>query len=267
MTKEKGFNVDPSWRGVYKASGLSLFAGGVIVFIFILSLFIMRQPLPVPAKEALENPVTPTLLFLLAALGEFLLMPGVLGLYLSLKDVKKTHMLIATAVWLAAVSMFLVSRGQIISLSQISGRYMATTSETLKAAYLASADLAIEVANVYADMALMLLGVASIIVGLVMLKGVFGKRIGYLVILAGILTLFGTFGILLEPLAILAPLGLVLGAVWQIVIGAKLYKLGKDVQHASHRTMRPVDVVSGESLDTGRVGLLVLPPSVPRTFP
>ena len=106
---------------------------------------------------------------------------------------------------------------------------MAATNEAIKAAYLASADLAIEVANVYADMALMLLGVASIIVGLVMLKGVFGKRIGYLVIVAGILTLFGTFGILLEPLAILAPLGLVLGAVWQIVIGAKLYKLGKDV--------------------------------------
>jgi hypothetical protein len=229
MTREEGLNIDPSWRGVYRASGLSLFAAGVIVFIFILSLFIMRQPLPVTPQGVLENPVRPVTLFVLAAFGEFLLMPGVLGLYLSLKDVKKTHMLIATALWLAAVSMFLVSRGQIISLSQISGRYMATTSETLKAAYLASADLAIEVANVYADMALMLLSVASIIVGLVMLKGVFGKRIGYLVIVAGILTLVGTFGVLLEPLAILTLFGLLLGAVWQIVIGARLYKLGKDV--------------------------------------
>jgi hypothetical protein len=226
MTKEEGFNIDPSWKGVYKAGGFSLFAAGVLVFIFFLSMIALQVSLPPSPEVVLDNPVPTVTLFLLAALGELLLMPGVLGLYLSLKDVKKTHMLIATALWLAAVSMFLVSRGQIISLSQISGRYMATTSETMKAAYLASADLAIEVANVYADMALMLLGVASIIVGLVMLKGVFGKRIGYLVIVAGILTLFGTFGVLLEPLAVLTLLGLVLTAVWQIVVGAKLYKLG-----------------------------------------
>jgi len=203
-----------------------LFAAGVLVFVFLLSLFTLQVSLPLTPQAVLENPVTPVTLFLLAALGALLVMPGVLGLYLSLKDVKKNHMLIATALWLAAVAMFLVSRGQIISLSQISGRYLATTSETLKAAYLASADLAIEVANIYADMALSLLAVASIIVGLVMLKGVFGKRIGYLVIVAGILTLFGTFGVLLEPLAILTLFGLVLTAVWQIVVGVKLYKLG-----------------------------------------
>jgi hypothetical protein len=226
MTEEKGFNIDPSWKGAYKAGGFSLFAAGVLVFVFLLSLFTLQVSLPLTPQAVLENPVTPVTLFLLAAFGELLLMPGVLGLYLSLKDVKKNHMLIATALWLAAVAMFLVSRGQIISLSQISGRYLATTSETLKAAYLASADLAIEVANIYADMALSLLAVASIIVGLVMLKGVFGKRIGYLVIVAGILTLFGTFGVLLEPLAILTLFGLVLTAVWQIVVGAKLYKLG-----------------------------------------
>ena len=229
MTEEKGFNIDPSWRGVYKASGLSLFAGGAIIVVFLLSVFIMQVPLPDTPQVFLENPMPPVILYSLAALGEFLLMPGVLGLYLSLKDVKKTHMLIGTAVWLAAIPMFLVSRGQIISLLPISASYTATTSEIMKAAYVASVELAIDAANIYVAMALALLGVGFVIIGRVMLKGVFGKGTGYLVIVAGILILLGTCGVVLEVLAILTLFGLVLTAVWQIVVGAKLYKLGKDV--------------------------------------
>lgn len=55
----------------------------------------------------------------------------------------------------------------------------------IRARDLASADRALELGNVYADMALMFLGVASILIGLVMLKGVFIKRVGYLVTVAG----------------------------------------------------------------------------------
>ena len=63
-------------------------------------------------------------------------------------------------------------------------------------------------------------------IGLVMLKGVFSKRVGYLVIISGTLTLLGAVGILVEPLTILVLFGLTLGAVWQIIVGVKLYKLG-----------------------------------------
>lgn len=228
MSGEKRFNVDPSWRGVYKASGLALFAGGAIIVVFLLAVFVMQVPLPDPdtPQAVLENPIPPVILYSLAALGELLLMPGVLGLYLSLKDVKKTHMLIGTAVWLAAIPMFLVSRGQIISLLPISASYTTTTSEIMKAAYVASAELAIEAANVYVAMALALLGVGSVLIGLVMLKGVFGKGTGYLVIVAGILILFGTCGVVLEVLAVLTLFGLVLTAVWQTIVGVKLYRLG-----------------------------------------
>ena len=229
MSEEKELNIDQSWNGVIKWGGLSLFAAGVCLVLFVLSVFILQQTLPLPPKEVLEAPVAPTALFLLAALGELLLMPGALALYFSLKGVKKTHMFIATGLWLVAVPMFLASRGLIISISQISGRYMDTTNETMKAAYLASAELAIETQNIYAMMALSLLCIASIIIGLVMLKGVFGKRIGYLVIAAGTLTFFSPFGVILGVPIIIPFIGLVLTAVWQLVVGAKLYKLGKAV--------------------------------------
>jgi hypothetical protein len=99
----------------------------------------------------------------------------------------------------------------------------------MKAAYLASAELAIEIQNIYATMGLTLvLCVASIIISLVMLKGVFDK-IGYLVIAAAILTLFSPFGVILNVPIVLAFIGLALTAVWQLVVDAKLYKLDKEV--------------------------------------
>ena len=189
----------------------------------------MQRTLPITAEKVLENPVGPTFLFLLAAIGELLLLPGGLALYFALKDVKKTPMFIATGLWVVGVPMFLASRGQIISLSQISGRYMETTNEAMKAAHLASAELALAVQNIYAMMGLILtLCIASIIIGLVMLKGVFGK-IGYLVIAAGILTLFTPVSVFLSVPTPILFIGLALTAVWQLVVGAKLYKLGRDI--------------------------------------
>jgi len=229
MTKEQRFTIDPSWKGMIKWGGFSLFAAGAMLVIFILSVLISQQTLPLPAQEVLEDPVFPTYLFLLAAFGEFLLMPGALGLYVALKDVNKALMLIATAVLVLAVPMFLASRGLIISFSQISGRYIETPNETMKAAYLASVELAIETQNMYATTGLTLLSIASILIGLVMLKGVFGKRIGYVAIVAGILSLFSPFGVMLGIPVIIPFIGLVLMALWQIVAGATLYKLGKDV--------------------------------------
>ena len=219
-------SVDPSWKGVYKAGGVALFASGAIIVLFLLFMVIMKVTLPDNPQVFFENPVPPLALFLLAAFGEFLLMPGVLGLYLALKDVNKNYMLIAAALCLTSTIMFLVSRAQIFSLFPISGRYMAATSEIMKAAYLASAERALELANIYADIALMFLGVASILIGQVMLKGAFGKRVGYMVTVAGTLVLLGAFGIFLQPIAILVPIGLILNAVWQTIVGIKLYKLG-----------------------------------------
>ena len=135
-------------------------------------------------------------------------------------------MLIATSLWILAVISFLISRSQIIALGPLSSSYKATASETMRAAYLVSAEYAIELGNVFADLALMFLAVASIIIGFAMMKGVFSKAISYFVVVAGTLILLGTMGVLLEPLMFLAPVGLILSAIWQILVGIKLYRLG-----------------------------------------
>ena len=218
--------VDQSWKGVYKSGGFSLLAGGIILIIFLLSVFIFRVDLPLTPQAVLENPMPPVALYLAAALGELLLIPAALGLYLSLKDVNKNSMLIAAASWFVAVAMYLVSRGQIMSLLPLSRSYMPISSDFTRTAYLVSAEQTIEVANIYGNIALMLHQVGAIIIGLVMLKGVYGKRIGYLVTIAGSMAFIGTFGIVLRPLALFTLFGLMLTGIWQIIVGIKLYKLG-----------------------------------------
>ncbi len=231
LKKDKSIYIDPSWRGVVKWGGLSLLVSGAIAVLFFVLVIATQQTLPVPAEEALEDPLGPTALFTLAVIGEVLLLPSGLALYFSLKGVKKTPMFIATALWVLCVPMFLASRGQILAISQISSRYLDTTDETMRASYLASAELALETQDLYAMMGLILLSVASIIIGIVMLKGkeVFGKRIGYVVIGAGAFTLFGAISVKMEVPIIFPIIGVILSAVWQVVVGAKLYKLGKDV--------------------------------------
>ena len=232
MTKEKEVNIDPSWKGVIKWGGIFLIAGGAIALIYFILVVATKQTLPVPAKEALEDPLGPSALFAFVIIGEVLLMPSVLALYFSLKGVKKTPMFIATALWLLCVPMFMASRGQILAISQISSSYLATTDAAMKASYLVSAELAIEIQNLYAMMALVFLSVASIIIGSVMLKGkeVFGKWIGYFVIAAGVFTLIGAISVIVEVVPIIIPIiGVILSAIWQFIVGAKLVKLSKNV--------------------------------------
>ena len=116
-------SVDPSWKGVYKAGGFSFIAAGFVLFLFFIALLVLQTSPTLTPEMILDDPLPPVSLYALAAFGELLLMPGVLGLYYSLKNVKKTHMLMSTALWLVAVISFLISRSQIIALAPLSGSY------------------------------------------------------------------------------------------------------------------------------------------------
>ncbi len=227
MTNSQKISVDTTYNGFIKWGGLSLLGAGILLVLFILSVFISQQTLPLPAQEVLEDPTGPTALFVLAAIGEFLLLPGFVALYFAFKNINKTAMLMATVFMSAAVPLFLASRGLIMSLSQMSGKYMNTSDQTMKVAYLASAEHAIETQNMYAMMALILLSLASILVGIVMFKGDFGSKIGIVAILAGCLSLFSPLGVMVGIPIVVPFIGLVLMAVWQVFVGAKLFIMSK----------------------------------------
>jgi hypothetical protein len=209
--------------------GFSLLVSGVIALLFFLLVIVSGQTLPVPAVEVFENPFRPSALFSLTVIGEVLLLPSVLGLYFALKNINKTKMIMATALWALCVPMFLASRGQIFAISQLSDNYSHTTNELLKVGYLASAELALEVQNLYAMMGLTLLSIASIIIGSVILtvKEEFGRNIGYIAITAGFFTIFGAISFIMDLPVILPVIGVILSAIWQSIVGFRLYKLGQ----------------------------------------
>jgi uncharacterized membrane protein HdeD (DUF308 family) len=228
MTTQERFNVDPSWTGVIRWGGLSLFIAGIIVIVFVIAVGVFQVTLPLDVETVLEDPFVPISLFVMTLVGEFLLFPGFLALYLALRDDDRAKMFLATAVGTFSVVMFFVSRGLIISLGQISGRYLDTTDPTMKAAYLAAAEMAERTQNVYSTMALIFLSLASILVGLVMLKGkTFSKPIGYIVILSGVFSIFTPFAVNLGIPIFISLIGLILMLIWQVLVGIRLFKLGR----------------------------------------
>ncbi|UCE45486.1 MAG: hypothetical protein JSU93_00915 [Methanobacteriota archaeon] len=225
--------IDKEWPGVVKWGGLALLIGAIILVLFVIGVFGSGQEIPVPADEMLEDPAVPTGLFIMTSVGEFLLLPGALAMYVVLKNVRRASMLIATCMYAVSVMLFLASRGMIISISQISNQYNEATSEVVRSSYLASAELALETQNIYAAMALILLCTASIMFGIVMLKGSFGGRIGYVVIVASIFTYFSPFTAMMTELPIILPfIGLILTAIWQSLVGFKLFKMGNEAPAA-----------------------------------
>lgn len=227
MTKKKDLDIDPSWKGLIKWGGFSLFLAGVIVIIFIIGLGIFNVELPLDPVRTLENPNIPTILFLITLFGEFLLYPGFLALYFTLKRYDKAKMLMATVISALSVIMFFVSRGLIFTMSKIHNGYKEAINSST---YIVAAEVALKVQDVYSTIALILLSLASIFVGIVILKSkFFSIIIGYIVIFAGIFSILTPFAVNLGIPLVLSLIGLVLMLIWQITIGIKLFKLGNNL--------------------------------------
>ncbi len=230
MTLKKDIVIDPSWKGLIKWGGFSLFLAGVIVIIFIICVGFFKVTLPLDPVTTLEDPSISTTLFIITLFGEFLLFPGFLALYFTLRDYDKIKMLMATVISGFSVIMFFVSRGLIITISKWSDSYKELTIDYGKMVYIAAAEIALKTQDVYSTMALIFLSLASIFVGLVMLKSkIFSMIISYIVIFSGIFSIITPFAVNLGiPLAI-SLIGLILMLIWQIIVGVKLFKMGNNL--------------------------------------
>ncbi len=216
----------PSWGTIVRWGGLCMFMAGLICLLYIIGQVALGVTIPLDAAEILEDPLAPTSLFMLAIFGEFMLFPGFLALFFALRDFDKGKMLLATALGGFSVVMFMVSRSLIISLLFVGENYQDAATESLQAAYLASAETSLWTQHVLSTLALIFLSLASILSGVVMVRsGVLGRRIGYVAILAGILTIFTPFSALGGMIAV-AFMGLVLMLTWQFTVGIKLFRLG-----------------------------------------
>lgn len=220
-------SVDPTWKGLYKTGGASFLVAGILFIIGFFLLFFLG-PLPSTTEAALKTVAEQKLLFQtnngIFTLATILFIPALLALYLALKEVDKTGMLIASGLSALAITLFL---GAIIvnySLIILSREYGAATTDAQRAAYVAAADLVRGAAGAGFALSVLIFSVAVLIVSRVMLKGIFGKGIAYLGIITGIVGLVG--GIPVPVLSIIGLVSVLFFAAWFLAVGNKLYKLG-----------------------------------------
>ena len=222
---------DPSWRGLYRAGGVSAVLY-VILSIGALVLLIITPPVPSSGGAAtLQYIASNKSVYLL----ELVLFVGIcvpamvlfLALYMALKHLNKSYAAIAALVAIASQVVGLALNGSPQSLNgglvYLSDQYVTATTAAQRIAFATAAEGLIALTNAV-NSAGILFEVGILIISLVMLKGVFHKGVAYL----GIIT--GAVGIVSEALRPILGFGYVvffiLEVIWLIAVGWKLYRLG-----------------------------------------
>jgi uncharacterized membrane protein YhaH (DUF805 family) len=115
-----------------------------------------------------------------------------------------------------------------VALTTLSQNYAAATSDIQRAAYLATANYALAVTAVSEPVySFAVFSIGLLIISLVMLKGIFGKATAYLGIVASIVGFVYGISLFVPALAITAAITVILWAVWSLLVGSRLYRLGK----------------------------------------
>jgi hypothetical protein len=220
--------VDPEGRWLYRVGGVSALVLGV-AYIVTIPLYAHVGPPPSGGEAWLRYLAGKTTewwaILGLSVLTDLLFVPVALSLYLALKGVDRNAMLVATAfVGLFVVLDLAVTWSNFAALISLGSDYAAATSDVQRAAYVAAADyasavLASRLETVYA---IVVLSSGILVIGLVMLKGVFGRSTAGLALVTGVLGIVSItgFGVAIIMNAVVA-------TVWVLFVGYRLYRLGQ----------------------------------------
>lgn len=247
MSLQKSESVDPSWKGLYRPSGVLLVIwgiGGLVVFLIANVLYKSGIPSNPTAYLQLisQEQLRANILWCLWILGGFMFILPSVAMYLILKRDNLILALVGTLLSLF-YCFYDITATELNSLTlvSLSRGYASATSDALRASYVAAAT--------YGYAALPLQTVISFGIGavgwffwsLVMLKGhTFPRWMGIIgVIVNGV-------GIISAP-APVVPASFILGllqyltgpltAIWSILIGVSLYRSGVKHQLITMSTM------------------------------
>jgi len=224
--------VDTSWKGLYRWGGISALLVGVL-FIIAIPLYFVMGPQPSGGEAILKYYSSQTTLAYSSwgtgILADVLFVPVVLALYLALKGVNKNAMLTATGFGGLFIALDLgVTTIASVALASLSQNYTAATTDVQRAAYVATANYALAITTVSAPVySILILSIWLLITALVMLKGIFSRVTAYLGIVASIVGFVYSISLFVPALAMADVIAVVLYVIWLLLVGSRLYKLGK----------------------------------------
>jgi hypothetical protein len=226
--------VDPDEKWLYRVGGMSALILG-IAYIVIIGLYVYAGAPPSGGEEWLNYAAGKTTVWWailgLSVVTDFLFVPVAFSLYLALKGISRSVMLLATAfVGLFVVLDLAVTWSNYASLISLSGDYAAATTDAQREAYIAAANHASAVltSTLEGVYSIVVLAVGILLIGVVMLRGVFGQSVAYLGLATGILGIVSVAGpFLVSALRVTIIIASVLTTVWVFLVGRKLYWLGQ----------------------------------------
>jgi hypothetical protein len=224
---------DPGWKGMYRLGAIAAFAL-VIGYLIIIALYIPVYPFPDTGQAMLEylNGKSSVWWAIIgvSALTDFLYALIAFALYQALKGINRDAMVVATGLkWLFVVLELAIAWPNYVVLLTLSEGYAAATTDLQRASYVAAANYATAMLNSKLGFySILVPALGTLLIGLVMRKGIFNKATAYLGVVAGVLGIVSVVGPLfvsaLDPTIILTSL---LTTVWFLLIGLKLYNLGR----------------------------------------
>ncbi len=221
---------DSRWNGLYRTGGVCIFLTGLIYIACVLITIVLGFP-PVSdsepyLKSLAAHSISAMIFFGLFALSDLLLLPAVLALYFALKPFAGNAMLIATVLMLLFAVMDLsITESNSLTLASLTQHYAASTTDLQRSAYLAAEYYALATLPLATFYSFVVSSIGLLIIGLIMLKGVFDKASAYLGIVAGIEGIIGGFYVVLPALALLLLPCLIAFGLWSLFTGLRLYKL------------------------------------------
>ena len=220
--------VDPTGKWLYRVGGISALALGIA---YIITIVLYAQVGAPPSGgevwlKYLAGKTTEWWVILgLSVLTDLLYIPVALALYFALKGVNRNAMLLATAfVGLFIVLDLAVTWTNYASLLTLSGNYAAAANDAQRVTYVAAANYASAVlaSRLEAVYAIVVLSFGILLIGLVMLKGIFNKITAYVGLVTGVLGLVSITG---WNVAII--MNALFATAWLLLVGYRLYRLGK----------------------------------------
>jgi len=228
--------VDPDGKWLYRLGGISALVLGV-AYIITIALYVPVGVPPSGAEARLTYLAGNTTIWWgilgLSVLTDFLFVPVALALYLALHRINRNAMLLATAcVGLFVVLDLAVTWTSYASLISLSGTYAAATNDAQRAAVVAAATYpsAVVESSLLGVYVILVPAVGILVTGLVMLKGVFSKSTAYVGLASGILGIVSVAGpVFVSALGVTVIIASVLIAVWALLVGYRLYRLGQQL--------------------------------------
>src|SRR5690349_6852806 len=229
--------VGPDGKWLYRVGAISAFVLG-IGYLIIIALYTSAGG-PPPGSD-----VETRLLYLaqhsaawwgilsLSVLTDFLYIPITFALYLALKSINRSMMLLATACIVLFVVLELgITWMNYAVLLDLSAGYAAAADEAQRAALVATASYPFAVLdshNLLGVYTILMTGIGIFVIVLVMLKGVFNKTTAWLALVSSSLTIVAVVGTpFVSALWVTIIIGSALIGVWVFFVAYRLYRLSQ----------------------------------------